>query len=115
MTPLLIRLESDEQFSSATPVAAPLGAPVSQTRTARHKEIEEQKVSTGVWECTPGIWRRQVLSAEYSYFISGAGSFTMDGGEKIEFKSGDAIYFAPNTQGVWDIRETVRKTYLIIH
>lgn len=69
--------------------------------------------STGFWECTPGRFRRQVPEAEYSYFIEGRGSFTPDSGEKIEFCAGDAIYFAANTQGEWEIFETVRKAYVI--
>lgn len=114
MTPVLIRLYSDTPFTRAVPVAAPLGAPVAQTCTALHHDLPTQQVATGIWECTPGTWRRQVMQGEYSYFISGEGSFTPDDGSAIEFRSGDAIYFAPDTPGVWEIRQTVRKAYLIL-
>lgn len=43
-----------------------------------------------------------------------AGSFTPDAGDPIHFQAGDALYFAANSLGTWDIRETVRKTYLIL-
>ncbi len=68
---------------------------------------------TGIWECTPGRFRRQVEQAEYSYIVSGEGRFTPDEGQAVEFRAGDALYFAVATQGTWDIRQTVRKTYLI--
>ena len=33
-----------------------------------------------------------------------------DEGQAVEFRAGDALYFAAATQGTWDIRQTVRKT-----
>ncbi|HFL2789117.1 TPA: cupin domain-containing protein, partial [Pseudomonas aeruginosa] len=47
------------------------------------------------------------------YIVSGEGRFTPDEGQAVEFRAGDALYFAAATQGTWDIRQTVRKTYLI--
>lgn len=114
MTPLLIRLDNNTPFTPAAPVAVPLGEPTAQTRSALHHSLPAQRVATGIWECTPGIWRRQVTQGEYSYFISGEGCFTPDDGPAIEFRAGDAIYFAPATQGIWEIRQTVRKAYLIL-
>lgn len=114
MNPVLIHLESDAAFGPAAAVGAPLGEPVAMARTALHQELAGQGASTGLWECTPGRFRRQVAQAEYSYIISGEGSFTPDGAEAIVFGPGDALYFAANTQGTWDVRQTVRKTYLIL-
>lgn len=110
----IIRLTSDTPFTAATPVAEPIGLQVAQTRTALHRELSDTQAATGIWECTPGSWRRQVLLAEYSYIISGNGRFTTDEGEPVEFQAGDAIYFPANTSGTWEIRETVRKTYLLL-
>jgi uncharacterized protein len=42
-----------------------------------------------VWECSPGVWRRQVLLAERCHFVSGHAFFTPEGGEQLELKSGD--------------------------
>lgn len=114
MTPIIKRLAADTTFSASTPVAQPLGDLVSQTRVALDEVIEDPRFSLGVWECTPGAWRRQVLQAEYSYFISGKGTFTPDEGEAIHFQAGDAVYFPPNTTGVWQIEETVTKHYFIV-
>lgn len=114
MTPIIKRLAADTEFSAATPVTQPLGDVVSQTRIALDEAVEDPRFSLGVWECTPGTWRRQVLQAEYSYFIIGKGSFNPDEGEVIHFQAGDAVYFAPNTTGVWVIEETVTKHYFIV-
>ncbi len=68
----------------------------------------------GVWECTPGRWRRQVMQAEFAHFVSGQGWFHPDGGQPFEIRPGDAVFFFPNTKGTWEITETLRKTYVII-
>ena len=59
-----------------------------------------------------GIRRRQVLQAELCHFVSGHAFFTPENGEKFEIKAGDAVFFPPNSRGVWDVRETIRKTYV---
>ncbi|TCV66192.1 MULTISPECIES: cupin domain-containing protein [Pseudomonas] len=114
MTPIIKRLTADTTFSALTPVAQPLGDLVSQTRLALEEVVDDPRFSFGVWECTPGTWRRQVVQAEYSYFISGKGTFSPDEGEVIHFQAGDAVYFAPNTTGVWTIKDTVTKHYFIV-
>ena len=34
------------------------------------------------------------------------------GRRTFEIKAGDAIFFPPNSRGIWDVRETIRKTYV---
>lgn len=111
MPPTLIRLENEDAFGPPVTLGASTGEQVATARVAADRQIPVG--STGFWECTPGRFRRQVAEAEYSYFISGRGSFTPDGHEKIEFRAGDSIYFPANTQGEWEILETVRKAYVI--
>ena len=81
MNTIIFNIEDDAQFTAFTPVVAPLGEPVSLTRTAL--DVETDQALMGIWECTPGTWRRQVLQAEYSYFIAGSGRFLHDNGEVI--------------------------------
>lgn len=100
-------------FGTPTPVAAPLGEVVALTRMAQLQHSTDQKVSTGLWECTPGVWRRQVLKQEFSHIVEGQGVFTPDGGAPVAFTAGDALYFPANTQGTWHIEKTVRKTFVI--
>lgn len=70
---------------------------------------------TGIWECTPGRWRRQIVEQEFCHFLQGRCTFTPDGGETIRIEAGDALLLPENSLGVWDVQETVRKTYVIIH
>lgn len=46
--------------------------------------------------------------------MAGRCTFTPDGGEPIEIRAGDALMMPANTLGIWDIQETVRKTYVLI-
>lgn len=99
-------------FSDPVAVKFPTGEPVADVRIAGDQKLPVG--NAGIWECTPGRFRRQVPQAEYSHFISGKGSFTSDAGSRVEFSAGDAIYFPANTEGEWNITETVRKAYLIL-
>jgi uncharacterized cupin superfamily protein len=94
------------------PVAVPLGEPVAQVATQGVERADG--VEAGVWECSPGRWRRQVMQKEFCHFIQGRCTFTPDEGEPIEIQAGDALMFPANTTGIWDVQETVRKSYVII-
>ncbi|MHA6788210.1 cupin domain-containing protein [Pseudomonas bijieensis] len=54
-----------------------------------------ESVDTGVFECTLGSYRRSVKEAEVMHFLKGAGSFTPDGEETLEFRVGDTFFLKP--------------------
>lgn len=97
---------------AASAVAVPLGEPVASV--AAVGEERDDGVEAGVWECSPGRWRRQIVQQEFCHFIAGRCTFTPDGGEPIDIQAGDALVFPANTTGIWDVQETVRKTYLLM-
>ncbi|GIZ11758.1 cupin domain-containing protein [Pseudomonas sp. NCCP-436] len=99
-------------LDESNPVAVPLGEPVAVASTTSVKR--DDQVETGIWECTPGRWRRQIVQQEFCHFISGRCTFTPDGGEPMEINAGDALMMPANTTGIWDIHETVRKSYVLI-
>ena len=68
----------------------------------------------GIWECTPGRFARQLVEAEVMHILAGCGRFTPTSGEPIEFRSGDTLFFPADTTGEWDIRETVRKVFVVL-
>lgn len=74
MAPVLIRIEDESAFSAPAPVGAPTSEQIAMTRIAGITETPAG--NAGIWESTPGRFRRQVAQAEYSYFIEGEGSFT---------------------------------------
>jgi len=92
------------------PVGEPVGQPVPKLRGQGAHEAPD----VGVWECSPGKFRRQIKSAEFCHFIAGSCVFHADSGERLEIKAGDAVFFPANTLGTWEILETARKTYIIL-
>lgn len=94
------------------PVAVPLGEPVAVASTTSVER--DDGVETGIWECTPGRWRRQIVQQEFCHFIKGRCTFTPDGGEPLHIEAGDALMLPANSTGIWDIQETVRKSYVLI-
>lgn len=106
------RNTQDIVLDESNPVAVPLSEPVAVASTSSVERSDG--VETGVWECTPGRWRRQIVQQEFCHFIAGRCTFTPDGGEPIEIAAGDALMLPANTLGIWDIQETLRKTYVLI-
>ena len=70
-------------------------------------------VDTGIFECTPGTYRRSVKQAEVMHFLSCRGRFTPDGEHTIHFTGGDTLFFEAHTEGTWEVEETMRKVYVI--
>jgi uncharacterized cupin superfamily protein len=89
----------------------PIGTPVAQLR-GRVISSNPDGSEAGVWECSPGTWVRQVMDAEIATFFSGHAVFTPEGGEAFDILPGDVVFFPANSKGVWEIRETTRKSYL---
>ncbi|QJI29125.1 cupin domain-containing protein [Pseudomonas sp. ADAK18] len=102
----------DTHLPDSAPVAVPLGSPIAQASTLSVERSDN--VETGIWECTPGRWRRQIVAQEFCHFIQGRCTFTPDNGETLHIEAGDALMLPANSTGIWDIQETVRKTYVLI-
>lgn len=95
------------------PVGLPLSEPACQLRGAKMVLPLDNRPEVGIWECSPGRFRRQVVSAETMHVISGQATFTPDGGDAFTLQAGDVHFFPFNTVGVWDIQQTMRKMYLL--
>lgn len=103
--------EMFEKLPAPVPVPVPLGEPVAETRSLSLSGAASSR--SGVWECSPGVWRRQILQAEFCTFVEGRAMFEPDEGEPITIQAGDSIYFPANTAGVWRVETTARKTFVV--
>lgn len=102
-------------LSSDGPVPRPLSDPPCQTRSLEVPLEGGGNSHSGLWECSPGRFERQVAGAEVMHILSGRGSFTpAGGGAARRFAAGDTLFFPARTFGVWDIEQTVRKVYVVI-
>lgn len=92
-------------------VPNPLSSEICHT-SAVNFQLEGAR--SGIWEVTPGSYARHIPEGEVMHILSGRCSFNPEKGEKLEICGGDTIYFPPNTHGVWEIYETMRKIFVII-
>lgn len=104
----------EEPLTGRGPVPHPIGQLVSEIRSHPLLADPAARARIGIWESTPGQWRRQQQAAELSVIVSGRCSFVPDDEAEIEMTAGDVVYFPEDTQGLWVISETVRKIYVLL-
>ena len=72
-------------------------------------------VEAGVWEVTPGRFDAvHGAYVEVMHFIAGEATITAADGEVHEVRAGVALTVPSGWRGHWDVRATVRKTYVIV-
>jgi uncharacterized cupin superfamily protein len=103
-----------EQLTDWGPAKVPVGTLIAHIRSSEQTSSDSGRDRVGVWECTPGCWRRQVMEREFAHFLSGRARFVPDDGEPFDICAGDAVWFPADTTGTWEISETLRKSYVII-
>lgn len=94
-------------------VGLPLSEPACQLRGAKMVLPIANQPEVGLWECSPGRFRRQVRSSETMHVISGEAIFTPDGGAPVALKAGNVYFFPAETVGAWEIQSTMRKVYVL--
>lgn len=68
---------------------------------------------TGIWVCTPGVWRLSVPRDEFCHFATGRAQYRSDGGEVIDVSPGTCVLFPAGWQGEAHIFETIRNIYML--
>ena len=80
-----------------------------------HVIHDDGRVEIGVWEVTPGTFRGEKNGVyESMHFVAGSGTITGDDGVVTEIGPGVVMFCPDGWVGVWDVRETIRKTYTIV-
>ena len=102
------------QLEDWGPVVEPVGSSVAHVRGCGIADVAGHLVNMGVWECSPGMWRRQVMLPELAHIIAGRARFYPDRGQPLDIRAGDLIWFPRNTKGTWEVIETLRKTYILV-
>lgn len=71
-------------------------------------------VMIGVWECTPGTFSAtRVGYSEVAHIIAGDFRLTDSEGTATDHGPGDLVVTNEGWVGTWDVRETVRKVFVI--
>ena len=108
----------DVAGASLTPIGPWPGAGAALSGDPQASEfefVEDGRVSTGIWECTPGEYRSSKSGlSEFMHVVAGDATVVGDDGAVHELRPGVALYLPDGWSGTWTIRETVRKVYLTV-
>ncbi|MFJ2985183.1 MULTISPECIES: cupin domain-containing protein [unclassified Pseudomonas] len=109
----VVRNAIESPLGETAPAKLPLGELIAHAATGQAQTDDAVGASIGVWESSVGVFRRHLKNREFSHIVSGWCIFTPDNGEPVELHAGDAVLFPENCEGIWDIREPLRKTYVL--
>lgn len=73
----------------------------------------EGPLAVGTFECTPGKFRVTYPFSELSTILRGRVTITDGKGNQETFGSGDSFFMAQGEDAIWEIHETVRKTFFL--
>ncbi|SDD01638.1 Protein of unknown function [Variovorax sp. CF079] len=48
------------------------------------------------------------------HILAGACTFTPTGGEPLQIRAGDTLFFPQHTTGEWQVHETLRKVFVVM-
>jgi len=86
----------------------------TKTRSHVFYQGEEQKITSGTWECEPGRSRWEFTTrGEVIYVLSGRMTVERDGEEAQELTAGSSAVFPVGWCGHWTVHETLRKVFVI--
>lgn len=103
-----------EELDDWGPVGLPLSEPPCRLRGKKGAIGGRPDARIGIWECTPGKFRREIKAGEMMHILSGECTFTPDSGEApVHMKAGDTVFLPADTIGIWDIKSTLRKVYAL--
>ena len=89
MSQEILVIHQAEAEKLGEPVAAliPVGEVLALYATAQDQNSEVIGAKIGIWESSPGQFRRAVKEREFSHIIQGSCIFTPDEGPSIELKA----------------------------
>jgi uncharacterized cupin superfamily protein len=77
------------------------------------RQSDDLTLQNGVWECTPGTFYLPHNYEETVTVLAGRVTVTPEGGEPLELGPGDTAFFPAGTRVLWEVHETIRKSWHI--
>jgi uncharacterized cupin superfamily protein len=91
------------------------GAEPGSAHTSELVLYEDERMETGIWEVTPGVFDAvHGPYVEFMHFVAGDATITAADGQVHEIGPGVALTVPSGWRGRWAVRETVRKSYVIV-
>lgn len=103
--------EARLQPAPIDPANVVAGDPKGATTVLR--QSDDKTLQNGVWECTPGTFYLPHNYEETVTVVKGRVTVTPEGGEPTELGPGDTAFFPAGTRVLWEVHETLRKSWHI--
>ena len=76
--------------------------------------FEEGNLISGTWECEPGKLELALEVTEFCHILEGHWILTSESGQVTEVKAGDSFVFPNGWKGTAEVKEKLRKVYMMI-
>lgn len=76
-------------------------------------QSEDQKLSCGLWQCSPGQFEWHFGWDEFARVIEGEATIREEGGDTYTIGPGDVVHFPLGIKTDWDVKKTVKKVFFI--
>jgi uncharacterized cupin superfamily protein len=109
----IIALDRLQTGESANPSPEKILAGIPRTRVSNQYADGTQQFFCGMWTSTSGKWRIRYTEHEFCVITEGRVRIESTGGDKYEFRSGDAFVVPAGFEGTWEVVEPCKKWYAI--
>ena len=113
---------ADSRVQVSTPPAALPDMPINPEWILKGNPVakgtiliqsEDKKMSSGVWECSPGEFSWIFVWDEFARLSEGEVKIEEEGGKVHHLKARDLVHFAVGMKTRWQVIRTVRKTFVL--
>ncbi len=111
--PKIVVLDRFQVGESANPAPDRILAGIPRTRVSNQYSDPRQQFHCGLWSSTSGKWRVHYTEHELCVLIEGRVRLESVGGERYEFKAGDAFVVPAGFEGSWEVAEPCKKWYAV--
>jgi uncharacterized cupin superfamily protein len=89
------------------------GDPEPRVHWLKKNEKGDPTYLAGLWLVKPAKFRWLFFGNETFHVLEGRAVITIDDGTSVEVKPGDIISFPMNTPSTWEVKETLKKMFVI--
>ncbi len=111
--PKIVVLERLLQGEAANPSPENILAGIPRARVANQYTDASSQFFCGMWHSNSGKWRIRYTEHEFCVMLEGRVRIEAIGGERYEFRAGDAFVVPAGFEGSWEVLEACRKWYAI--
>jgi uncharacterized cupin superfamily protein len=111
----VVAMQLDEYGPLKPSVGIPLDGPMTTSGKVFYKS-DDEKIMTGVWECTAGRMRADFGNGgEMVHVVKGTIRALGDDGDERVVGPGESATFPPFWKGIWVLDQPMRKLYCVFN